>query len=71
MEALDGAALVSLLQSISKSRVLEPGKTLRFTLDYCGKTAISGMLKNVIICCRLCVNFCGSGTGVKASGRFQ
>jgi hypothetical protein len=28
--------------------VLEPGKTLRFTLDYCGKTAISGMLKNAL-----------------------
>jgi hypothetical protein len=29
-------------------RVLEPGKTLRFTLDYCGKTAVSGMLKNAL-----------------------
>jgi len=29
-------------------KVLEPGKTLRFTLDYCGKTAISGMLKNAL-----------------------
>jgi uncharacterized protein len=29
-------------------KVLEPGKTLRFTLDYCGKAAISGMLKNAL-----------------------
>ena len=29
-------------------KILEPGKTLRFTLDYCGKTAISGMLKNAL-----------------------
>jgi hypothetical protein len=29
-------------------KVLEPGKTLRFTLDYCGKTSISGMLKNAL-----------------------
>jgi uncharacterized protein len=29
-------------------KVLEPGKTLRFALDYCGKTAISGMLKNAL-----------------------
>jgi hypothetical protein len=29
-------------------KLLEPGKTLRFTLDYCGKTAISGMLKNAL-----------------------
>src|SRR5215213_8010526 len=29
-------------------RVLEPGKALRFTLDYCGKTAVSGMLKNAL-----------------------
>jgi hypothetical protein len=29
-------------------KVLEPGNTLRFTLDYCGKTAISGMLKNAL-----------------------
>jgi hypothetical protein len=29
-------------------KVLEPGKTLRFTLDYCGKTAVSGMLKNAL-----------------------
>ena len=29
-------------------KVLDPGKTLRFTLDYCGKTAISGMLKNAL-----------------------
>jgi hypothetical protein len=29
-------------------KVLEPGKTLRFTLDYCGKTAISGMLRNAL-----------------------
>ncbi len=28
--------------------MLEPGKTLRFTLDYCGKAAISGMLKNAL-----------------------
>src|SRR5919106_153889 len=30
-------------------KVLEPGKTLRFTLDYCGKTAISGMLINDLV----------------------
>jgi uncharacterized protein len=29
-------------------KMLEPGKTLRFTLDYCGKAAISGMLKNAL-----------------------
>jgi hypothetical protein len=29
-------------------KVLEPGKTLRFTLDYCGKTSVSGMLKNAL-----------------------
>jgi hypothetical protein len=29
-------------------KVLQPGKTLRFTLDYCGKAAISGMLKNAL-----------------------
>ncbi len=29
-------------------KVLEPGKTLRFTLDYCGKTAVAGMLKNAL-----------------------
>jgi DNA helicase HerA-like ATPase len=29
-------------------KVLEPGKTLRFTLNYCGKTAISGMLRNAL-----------------------
>jgi uncharacterized protein len=29
-------------------KVFEPGKTLRFTLDYCGKTAISGMLRNAL-----------------------
>jgi hypothetical protein len=29
-------------------KVLELGKTLRFTLDYCGKTAISGMLRNAL-----------------------
>ncbi|HEX7031717.1 MAG TPA: DUF87 domain-containing protein [Nitrososphaera sp.] len=29
-------------------RVLEPGKTLRFSLDYCGKGAVSGMLKNAL-----------------------
>jgi uncharacterized protein len=29
-------------------KILEPGKTLRFTLNYCGKTAISGMLKNAL-----------------------
>ena len=29
-------------------KVLEPGKTLRFNLDYCGKIAISGMLKNAL-----------------------
>ncbi len=29
-------------------KVLEPGKTLMFSLDYCGKGAISGMLKNAL-----------------------
>ena len=29
-------------------KILEPGKTLRFTLNYCGKAAISGMLKNAL-----------------------
>jgi len=29
-------------------KILEPGKTLRFTLNYCGKTAISGMLRNAL-----------------------
>lgn len=29
-------------------KILEPGKTLRFALNYCGKTAISGMLKNAL-----------------------
>jgi DNA helicase HerA-like ATPase len=29
-------------------KVLEPGKTLRFSLDYCGKGAVSGMLKNAL-----------------------
>ncbi len=29
-------------------KVLEPGKTLRFTLSYCGKGAVSGMLKNAL-----------------------
>jgi len=29
-------------------RVLEPGKTLSFSLKYCGKAAISGMLKNAL-----------------------
>ncbi len=29
-------------------KVLEPGKTLRFSLSYCGKAAISGMLKNAL-----------------------
>jgi hypothetical protein len=29
-------------------KILEPGKTLRFTLNYCGKTAVSGMLKNAL-----------------------
>lgn len=28
--------------------VLEPGKQLRFSLDYCGKAAVSGMLKNAL-----------------------
>ena len=27
---------------------LEPGKGLRFSLDYCGKAAVSGMLKNAL-----------------------
>ncbi|MDQ4050162.1 MAG: DUF87 domain-containing protein [Thermoproteota archaeon] len=29
-------------------KILEPGKTLRFNLNYCGKTAISAMLKNAL-----------------------
>jgi len=29
-------------------KVLEPGKTLRFSLNYCGKGAVSGMLKNAL-----------------------
>ena len=29
-------------------KILEPGKTLRFSLDYCGKAAVSGMLKNAL-----------------------
>jgi len=29
-------------------RMLEPGKTLKFSLNYCGKGAISGMLKNAL-----------------------
>ena len=29
-------------------KVLEPGKGLRFSLDYCGKAAVSGMLKNAL-----------------------
>lgn len=28
--------------------VLEPGKGLRFSLDYCGKAAVAGMLKNAL-----------------------
>jgi uncharacterized protein len=28
--------------------VLEPGKTLRFSLNYCGKPAVAGMLKNAL-----------------------
>lgn len=28
--------------------ILEPGKSLRFRLDYCGKAAVSGMLKNAL-----------------------
>lgn len=32
----------------SQVNVLEPGKTLRFSLNYCGKGAISGMLKNAL-----------------------
>jgi hypothetical protein len=32
----------------SQVRVLEPGKTLRFGLDYCGKAAISAMLRNAL-----------------------
>ncbi len=31
-----------------KVHILEPGKSLRFRLDYCGKAAISGMLKNAL-----------------------
>src|ERR671922_451404 len=29
-------------------KVLKPGRTLRFSLDYCGKAAVSGMLKNAL-----------------------
>jgi DNA helicase HerA-like ATPase len=29
-------------------KILEPGRTLRFGLDYCGKGAVSGMLKNAL-----------------------
>jgi DNA helicase HerA-like ATPase len=29
-------------------RVLEPGKGLQFSLDYCGKGAVAGMLKNAL-----------------------
>ncbi|HJS68907.1 MAG TPA: DUF87 domain-containing protein [Nitrososphaera sp.] len=29
-------------------KILEPGKTLRFSLNYCGKAAVSGMLKNAL-----------------------
>jgi hypothetical protein len=29
-------------------KILEPGKTLRFSLSYCGKGAVSGMLKNAL-----------------------
>src|SRR4029079_16268698 len=29
-------------------KILEPGKTLKFSLKYCGKAAISGMLKNAL-----------------------
>jgi hypothetical protein len=31
-----------------KIHLLEPGKSLRFKLDYCGKAAVSGMLKNAL-----------------------
>ncbi len=29
-------------------KVLEPGKALQFSLDYCGKNAVAGMLKNAL-----------------------
>ncbi len=29
-------------------KILEPGKTLKFSLNYCGKGAVSGMLKNAL-----------------------
>ncbi len=32
----------------NKVHILEPGKSLRFKLDYCGKAAVSGMLKNAL-----------------------
>ncbi|HKU50385.1 MAG TPA: DUF87 domain-containing protein, partial [Nitrososphaera sp.] len=32
----------------SKVHILEPGKSLRFRLDYCGKAAVSAMLKNAL-----------------------
>jgi DNA helicase HerA-like ATPase len=32
----------------SKVHILESGKSLRFKLDYCGKAAVSGMLKNAL-----------------------
>ncbi|HYX72239.1 MAG TPA: DUF87 domain-containing protein, partial [Nitrososphaera sp.] len=44
-----GWSRVGIPSSIHRQiKVLEPGKTLRFTLDYCGKTAVSGMLKNAL-----------------------
>jgi len=32
----------------NRIHLLDPGKSLRFKLDYCGKAAISGMLKNAL-----------------------
>lgn len=32
----------------NRVQILEPGKSLRFKLDYCGKAAVSGMLKNAL-----------------------
>src|SRR5690606_14992021 len=29
-------------------KIVEPGKTLRFSLDYCGKGAVSGMWRNAL-----------------------
>lgn len=44
--------------------ILEPGGGLGFSLDYCGKAAISSMLKMPWICLQLrCENSAEFGTG--------